>query len=275
VSGMGYGDSPHVRFLHPHQPPGEHLHLVAGAITHGGRVIDPWKQGYRLRRLADQIERDYGLAAIPPGRPQRSVRSPEFRWTSDTGAPSERQRLQAILDRTARPGLGLADFVAALESQGVLVKAHIRTHGQVTGMTYQLGRYGFSGMGLGLDFTWPGLLRRRRLAYDETTDLPALFAAAERWRQRFAPDAAGSAAPRAAKVFTASEVAPSQSATAAADPGAEPPVATATVAARQLAALGCPRYDLAVLDAATGGQRHGRERLTVAEVLAAVPWLER
>jgi hypothetical protein len=260
VGGMGYADHPHVRFLHPHQPAGEHLHLFVGAITHGGKVLDAWRQGYRLRAIADRIEMDYGLAAIPPGRPMLSARSLEYRWARDNGMPSERQRLQAILDHTARPGLGLAAFVAALELQGVLVKANIRAHGKVTGMTYQLGRYSFSGMGLGADFTWPGLLRRRHLLYDEPADLPFLFAAAERWRQRFAPGPA----PAESSAGALTEPAPDGAGAAA-----------ATVIGRQLAALGCPRFDLAVLDAATGRQRHRRPCLTVDEVLAAVPWLER
>jgi hypothetical protein len=360
LAGLGYVNSPYSLYLHPQDPGGEHLHIVASGIDLFGQVVDDSFDIRRLMAIERRIERDYGLRQVPSVRNdlRRPLRA-EYKVTEATGRPSERQDLQRLLDAAARPGRTLTEFLADLDRQGVAVSPRILTSGQINGITYRRGDYEFSGSGLGAAFTWPGLQSRRHLDFDPARDLPALFAAAaaERFKRAatappptdlpapppaepaapappalplpahapaalFAEDlpmpdtpttaedstpaatstgaaatgataspAAGATASPAA-AFTGATASPVAAATgAAASPAAaaaiastNPPAATAAAppsqldrtadqVAGQLAALGCPRFDILVLDASTGAHRHLRSAWTPEQVLGALGWL--
>ncbi|HVT18574.1 MAG TPA: relaxase/mobilization nuclease domain-containing protein [Thermoanaerobaculia bacterium] len=81
----------------------------------------------------------------------------------------------------------------------------------------------------------------------------------------------GSAAPSSPEVPMPDSSGPPA---AAAPPPSAPPDRTSQEVQRQLAALASPRYDVLVLDAATGAHRHLRGAWTPEQVLAAAGWLK-
>jgi Relaxase/Mobilisation nuclease domain/RepB DNA-primase from phage plasmid len=298
VAGMGFEDCSYALYLHPQSPRGEHLHIVASRVTHLGHCVDDSFDMERLMRIERRIEKDYGLREVPyrktaarrPGRGEHQLRA-------RTGQASERERLQVVVGAAARPGVAVAELVAELERRGVELRPAITSTGRVNGMRYRLGEHTFSGSSLGADFSWPGLLGRRGLEFEPARDLPALVAAG----RRFDAGAAGAVVADARVELAAAAPGAGAGAAVAGGPGAEggsiagdgaagtagqagsssPRGAgrggrpdTADQVARQLAALGSPRYDVLVLQVATGEQLHHRSGLTPPGVGAAIPWLK-
>jgi hypothetical protein len=385
MAGMGFEDCSYAMYLHPQDPQGQHLHIVASRVTHLGHCVDDSFDMERLMRIERRIEKDYGLREVPYRKTAaRRPRRGEYQFRERTGQASERERLQEVVGAVARPGLAVDEFVAALERQGVELRPAITSTGRVNGMRYRRGEVTFSGSSLGADFTWPGLLERRGLAFEAARDLPALVGAGRRFdagalgavianasaegpaAMRVAAGAAGGGAadggpPAGGGSRSGGEVSPpepdgsppeadvsprlslaslpapiddwslasqiSEGAMAtdrsqqadridAGDAGgAETPdpagrigegaaIAggggigggagndgqgagssprgagrgrrpdTADQVARQLAALGSPRYDVLILEVATGEHLHHRTGLTPPGVAAAIPWLK-
>jgi hypothetical protein len=328
MAGMGFEDCSYTMYLHPQDPQGEHLHIVASRVTHLGQCVDDSFDMERLMRIERRIEKDYGLREVPFRKTAaRRPRRGEYQFRERTGQASERERLQEVVGAAARPGLAVDEFVAALERQGVELRPAITSTGRVNGMRYRRGELTFSGSSLGADFTWPGLLRRRGLAFEAARDLPALVAAGRRFDAGAlgaviaGASAAGPAAMRAeagasgggpAEAAMATEGTRQAERSGAGDGGmaAKPDPAagmgggesvagaggggsggqaagssargagrgarpdTADQVARQLAALGSPRYDLLILEVATGEHLHHRSGLTPPGVAAAIPWLK-
>jgi hypothetical protein len=324
MAGMGFEDCSYAMYLHPQDPQGEHLHIVASRVTHLGHCVDDSFDMERLMRIERRIEKDYGLREVPYRKTAaRRPRRGEYQFRERTGQASERER----------PGLAVDEFVAALERQGVELRPAITSTGRVNGMRYRRGEVTFSGSSLGADFTWPGLLRRRGLVFEAARDLLALVGAGRRFDAgalgAVIADAsvAGPAAMRVAAgaaiddLSLAAQVPEGAMATdrtqqadridtgeargaGTPDPagriaegvaiagggggGDDGPAAgspprgagrggrpdTADQVARQLAALGSPRYDVLILRVATGEHLHHRTGLTPAGIAAAIPWLK-
>jgi hypothetical protein len=312
MAGMGFEDCSYTMYLHPQNPQGEHLHIVASRVTHLGHCVDDSFDMERLMRIERRIERDYGLREVPFRKTAaRRPRRGEYQFRERTGVASERERLQEVVGGAARTGVAVDEFVAALERQGVELRPAITSTGRVKGMRYRRGEITFSGSSLGADFTWPGLLGRRGLVFEAARDLPALVAAGRRFDAgALGAVIAGASARGADPVsFPGAEAGgrPSGGGARGGPAHRGPPADggligaaeagsgagagedgsssgrgaarggrpdTGDQVARQLAALGSPRYDVLVLQVTTGEHLHHRTGLTPAGIVAAVPWLK-
>jgi len=109
VAGMGFADCSYALYLHPQDPQGEHLHIVASRVTVLGEAVDDGHDMYRLMRIERQIEQDYGLRAMPlvrnAVRPRQAEAAGAHRGGSGAAAAAggDRRRRQA---RAAGGGAG-------------------------------------------------------------------------------------------------------------------------------------------------------------------------
>lgn len=168
----------------------DHIHVAVCLVREDGRWANEHRSHMRSRRIADELERKYGLRPVKDSQEQRGLPAytkGEARRARESGqAVPERQRL-AMVVRTAAMHAGTEQqFVADVLRQGVRIRPRFSKDGaEVVGASYKF-RAGDSpwlgGTSLGRDLTLPKL----RAMWEDTPEQRA--AAMSVWRgQRTVP----------------------------------------------------------------------------------------
>ena len=265
LAGMGFESSPYAAYMH-RDAGTDHLHVVASRIAYDGSVVSDSHNWPRMMRISAAIERDFGLRVVPRDGLVAAPKREETGRERRTGETSVRGRLSELVDRAARGGGSVSDFVARLRESAVDVLPAIGSTGRVSGISFGLDGMVWKGSALGRAYSWTGLQRHFGLTYHHDLDRPALLAA------RAAAKAAGEPSGSAVSGNPGETVEPP-----APDPG-EPGgrSGSARIARDQVAAhleaIGAARYTVAVVDTRNISQEL-RTGWTAEQVLGAMGWL--
>ena len=271
VGGMGFDGSPYVAYMH-RDAGTDHLHVVASRIAYDGGVVSDSHNWPRMMRISAGIERDFGLRVVPRDGLMAAPKREESGRERRTGEASVRARLLELIDRAARGGGSVSDFVVRLRASGADVLPSMGSTGRVSGISFGLDGMVWKGSALGRAYSWAGLQKHFGLTYHHDLDLPALLAA--RAAARGVPPAGGPPDPPTAG---APGTSPEPPAPDLGDPGEPSGSAGSSNIARDqvaahLAAIGAARYTVSVVDGRAISQEL-RTGWTAEQVLGAMGWL--
>lgn len=126
----------------------EHIHILVNRIQFDGRVTDASWDYLRCQKIMRELERDFGLQAVPSsrdvGRKELTWREVEF--CLRTGIPSQRMQLQELCDAAAMDCKSFSQYQARLEAMGVELVPFIQNEGAtLRGICYRLDEVIFKG----------------------------------------------------------------------------------------------------------------------------------
>jgi len=171
IERMGYENCAWMAVRH-HDTDHSHIHLgvVRIDMTSGRVVKNSWdyKRGEAIVR---ELEGELGLQP-PPVDPvaRRAPTRNEIRMMEKTQTPSEKLRLQAIIDEALEPGLDAPAFLERLRAAGVGVALNMAKTGHISGISFDLHGHVFKGSKLGKGYSWAGL-QKRGIEYEQNRDL--------------------------------------------------------------------------------------------------------
>ncbi|HVT18818.1 MAG TPA: relaxase/mobilization nuclease domain-containing protein, partial [Thermoanaerobaculia bacterium] len=84
------------------------------------------------------------------------------------------RRLREEMDRAAKGGPTLPEFVDRLRSGGVEVRANIATTGRLSGLSFEIAGCRVKGSELGRDYAWRALSARHGITFEPARDRPRL-----------------------------------------------------------------------------------------------------
>jgi Relaxase/Mobilisation nuclease domain len=194
VQGLGYTRNQYIVIDHHRDDPGhdwnhdhDHIHIAVNqiAIT-GQRIKDSWEK-FRMQEILRSLEIAHHLTPIASSW-EKSRRSPSHGQVQrykkeqkqyETGErdkppdPPKSEKLQDLIEKASRDRPTMSELLRRLQQQGVEVKARITRNSVVQGISYGLDGVKFPGHRLG-DASFPKLLQKRGIRYEQERDLPAL-----------------------------------------------------------------------------------------------------
>jgi hypothetical protein len=160
----------------------EHIHILVNRIQFDGRVTDASWDYLRCQKIMRELERDFGLQAVPSsrdvGRKELTWREVEF--CLRTGIPSQRMQLQELCDAAAMDCKSFSQYQARLEAMGVELVPFIQNEGAtLRGICYRLDEVIFKGRDLGRSYS-PAGLTKRGVTYEQERDFAEVLHCLER-----------------------------------------------------------------------------------------------
>ncbi|ECO9822228.1 relaxase/mobilization nuclease domain-containing protein, partial [Salmonella enterica] len=171
---MGFGDT-HLRCYVLHDDPaGQHIHIIASRIDlNGGKLYLGRNENLISTRIISELEITHNLtvtktaSAVAPKQPKRrKVSRNEQMLSARTGAPSPKQALQQILDKSLSDKPDLLTFIKRLEDSEVGCKANIASTGKMNGFSFEYRNIAFKASQLGKAYSWVNL--QKQLNYKQS-----------------------------------------------------------------------------------------------------------
>ena len=187
LAGMGFTDNQYVISRHT-DTEHEHIHILANRIGYDGQVVSDGHDYPRQERLMREIEREYDLHEVAPSQEaeRHAPTKGEIEQSIRTGAPSTRQRLQALCADAAQGCASFTAYVERLADLGVDVLPTVQQHGaKLSGLQYSLDGVTMKGSDLGKAYAAGGI-QKQGISYEQDRDGPTV----ERCRERAAHRAA-------------------------------------------------------------------------------------
>lgn len=194
VQGLGYTRNQYVVIDHHRDDPGhdwnhdhDHIHIAVNqiAIT-GERIKDSWEK-FGMQEILRSLEIAHHLTPIASsweksrrspshGQVQRTKKEQRQYETGERDKPPEppkSEKLQDLIERASRDRPTLSELIRRLQQQGVEIRARITRNSVVQGISYCVDGVKFPGHRLG-NASFPKLLQKRGIRYEQERDLPAL-----------------------------------------------------------------------------------------------------
>jgi Relaxase/Mobilisation nuclease domain len=166
-------------------------------------------RGYSWRGLAARTGVTYepardlpglrALGAVPappaPPAPPRPL-APRGVDAPGSSLPGIGQRLRDEIDRAAREGPTLPDFVDRLGAAGVRVRVNLASTGRLSGLSFELEGVRLRGSELGRDYAWRALAGRHGISFEPERDRSRLERSGATVRQREAVEPLPEVPPR-------------------------------------------------------------------------------
>lgn len=199
VNQLGYNYNQYVIIDHDRQDPGhdwqhdhDHIHLVVNQITlDGQRINDSWEYGKFETILREQeigenlksiVSSKYRQQSNPShGQIQRFKREKkeyEMGLRKEVPQVPISQQLQQLIKIQSEDRPSIIMLIARLQQSGIEVRINLTETGQIQGISYGLNGVCFRGSYLH-DCSFPKLIKKRGIKYDEELDLPILQALAK------------------------------------------------------------------------------------------------
>lgn len=182
---MGFSDT-HLRCYVLHDDPaGQHIHIIASRIDlNVGKLYLGRNENLISTRIISELEIAHGLtvtktaSSIAPKQPKRKrVSRNEQMLSARTGAPSPKEALQQIIDKSLADTPDLLTFIKRLEKAKVSWKANVASTGKMNGFSFEYGGIAFKASQLGKAYSWANLQKQLNYNPDHLealqTDIPA------------------------------------------------------------------------------------------------------
>ncbi|HCA9516247.1 relaxase/mobilization nuclease domain-containing protein [Klebsiella pneumoniae] len=164
---MGFSDT-HLRCYVLHDDDGQHIHIIASRIDlYAGKLYLGRNENLISTQIISELEIAHGLTAtktapsIAPKQPKRKrISRNEQMLSARTGAPSPKQALQQILDKSFADTTDLLTFIKRLEEAEVGWTANIASTGKMNGFSFSYRDIAFKASQLGKSYSWVNLSNR-------------------------------------------------------------------------------------------------------------------
>lgn len=164
---MGFSDT-HLRCYVLHDDDGQHIHIIASRIDlYAGKLYLGRNENLISTQIISELEIAHGLTAtktapsIAPKQPKRKrISRNEQMLSARTGAPSPKQDLQQILDKSFADTPDLLTFIKRLEEAEVGWTANIASTGKMNGFSFVYAGIAFKASQLGKSYSWANLSNR-------------------------------------------------------------------------------------------------------------------
>ncbi|EAO7557861.1 relaxase, partial [Salmonella enterica] len=169
---MGFSDTHLCCYVLHDDPAGQHIHIIASRIDlNGGKLYLGRNENLISTRIISELEITHNLtvtktaSAVAPKQPKRrKVSRNEQMLSARTGAPSPKQALQQILDKSFADTPDLLTFIKRLEEAEVGWTANVASTGKMNGFSFSYRDIAFKASQLGKSYSWANL--SNRLNYD-------------------------------------------------------------------------------------------------------------
>lgn len=177
---MGFSDT-HLRCYVLHDDDGQHIHIIASRIDlYAGKLYLGRNENLISTQIISELEIAHGLTAtktapsIAPKQPKRKrISRNEQMLSARTGAPSPKQALQQILDKSFADTPDLLTFIKRLEEAEVGWTANIASTGKMNGFSFSYRDIAFKASQLGKSYSWANLSNRLNYNPDHLESLRA------------------------------------------------------------------------------------------------------
>ncbi len=164
---MGFSDT-HLRCYVLHDDDGQHIHIIASRIDlYAGKLYLGRNENLISTQIISELEIAHGLTStktapsIAPKQPKRKrISRNEQMLSARTGAPSPKQALQQILDKSFADTPDLLTFIKRLEEAEVGWTANIASTGKMNGFSFSYRDIAFKASQLGKSYSWVNLSNR-------------------------------------------------------------------------------------------------------------------
>lgn len=180
---MGFSDT-HLRCYVLHDDDGQHIHIIASRIDiAGGKLYLGRNENLISTRIISELEIAHGLTvtktapSIAPKQPKRKrISRNEQMLSARTDAPSPKQALQQILDKSLADKPDLLTFIKRLADSEVGWTANVASTGQMNGFSFEYAGIAFKASQLGKSYSWANLQKQLNYNPDHLealrTDIP-------------------------------------------------------------------------------------------------------
>ncbi|EFG7992788.1 TPA: relaxase/mobilization nuclease domain-containing protein, partial [Escherichia coli] len=180
---MGFSDT-HLRCYVLHDDDGQHIHIIASRIDiAGGKLYLGRNENLISTRIISELEIAHGLTvtktapSIAPKQPKRKrISRNEQMLLARTDAPSPKQALQQILDKSLADKPDLLTFIKRLADSEVGWTANVASTGQMNGFSFEYAGIAFKASQLGKSYSWANLQKQLNYNPDHLealrTDIP-------------------------------------------------------------------------------------------------------
>jgi len=169
-------------------PKGEerpHFHIIANRVRiTDGKVVTAWCDWRRSELALRQLEEEFKLIKVQPswenenstlstGQIQRVKKElHEFEEGKRDNPPELpiKVQLQNTIDQATHECPTMPQLIERLQNAGIEVKVGYTRTGKVKGISYKQGEIAFSGTQLGKAYTFPGLIKHKKVGYDSFRD---------------------------------------------------------------------------------------------------------
>lgn len=165
---MGFSDTHLCCYVLHDDPAGQHIHIIASRIDlNGGKLYLGRNENLISTRIISELEITHNLtvtktaSAVAPKQPKRrKVSRNEQMLSARTGAPSPKQALQQILDKSLADTPDLLTFTKRLEEAEVSWTANIASTGKMNGFSFSYRDIAFKASQLGKSYSWANLQKQ-------------------------------------------------------------------------------------------------------------------
>ena len=160
----GFKDAPFLVIQHRDRNH-EHIHIVTSRITYGGETVSDSFEKDRLRTIAREIEKEYGLTETPQRAEKKSRTRADKELKERTGEPTMREQIQNQIDELTKQKRSAAELAEELRRGGVFFKPNIQKSGKVVGVSFAKADrdgkvWAFKGSELGQGYKWSELAKK-------------------------------------------------------------------------------------------------------------------
>jgi len=158
---MGFEGCPFVVVRH-HDTEHQHIHILAGRIKPDGSVVSDKQDFQRAEEVVRQLEKEFGLRAVPPSRPINDEQGAQQQLY---GGDNMKQEIQRLLNQAYDKTNDLGDFLSYCKESGISLKPHIQGR-RVNGIALEWKGRRVKGSELGKDYSWNAIAKRYRYEPD-------------------------------------------------------------------------------------------------------------
>lgn len=149
-----------------------HLHILVNRIGYDSSVLSDSNDYARSEKVLRELEKKYNLTRVPSSTQakQRAVTKDELEMMKRTNAPSQKLKLQVIIQKILQDKNRLIteQFIKALHKHKVNVLFNQASTGYVSGISYSYEGLTITGAKLGNDFKWASI--KSSIDYDQQRD---------------------------------------------------------------------------------------------------------
>jgi len=151
----------------------QHAHIVANRIGYDGTLNHCEHDVRKSIKLTRELEKEFGLSPVSDTlHKQTAPTQNEIEKAGRTGEPVPRLVLQSIVADALAGSKNIQDFMAHVESKGVVIRANVATTGKVNGLSFEYDGIEFKASQLSKNYGWKQL--SERLKYEQTRDSAAV-----------------------------------------------------------------------------------------------------
>ncbi|MGK7952676.1 MAG: relaxase/mobilization nuclease domain-containing protein [Xenococcaceae cyanobacterium] len=192
VNQLGYTNNQWVAIAHGRNDPGhdwqhdhDHIHIVVNGIDFNGERVSDSFDKTRLEKILRELELEHNLTTVVSSNVcdrQRPKTNQLQRYQRKSKEYVQQQpeipvmaKLEAALDVASRDRPTMTSFIGRMQQLGIDVRPYITEKGK-KGISYRLEDFKVRGCKLH-NGSFPKLLSKRGIDFDEVRDIPAIKAA--------------------------------------------------------------------------------------------------